>query len=220
MKNPPEMRERNTTYLLFCLIFAFILSSYCVFLNKADGFLLINQFHTQPLDRFFVLFTNLGNGLFVIGLMIVMLTLKKIGWALQIGLSFLASGIIAQLAKHLVHSPRPRLFFGPNEIHIIHGITGTGNTSFPSGHTTTIFALTTLLSLYFPSRIAGFFFFLIAALAGYSRIYLSQHFPVDILGGLLAGVLVSMAVYRFVPLARFDKRLAKDEFESQSTNLQ
>jgi len=220
MKNLSEMWKRNATYLIYCFIFALFLSLYCIWLNKAEGFLLINQFHDKTLDNFFILFTQLGNGLFVLGIIAIMLTRKKIGWSMQVGISFLVSGLLVQLCKHLFHSPRPRLFFGPNEIRFIEGVTGTGYTSFPSGHTTTIFALTTLLAFYFPGRITGFFFFLIAALAGFSRIYLSQHFPVDILGGLFAGVLVSMAVYRFVPLAKFEKKFNKDEFDSQSTNLQ
>jgi membrane-associated phospholipid phosphatase len=110
-------------------------------------------------------------------------------------LSFLVSGLVAQLFKHLIHSPRPVLFFGPHGIHWIYGITRTGYASFPSGHTATIFAITTLLSLYFPGRRNGILFFLIAALTGFSRIYLSEHFPVDVLGGLLTGVLISIGVY-------------------------
>lgn len=220
MKNLSEILGRNATYLISCLVFAVLISFYCAFFGKAEGFLFINQFHTRIFDRFFILFTNLGNGLFVIGVMIIMMTRKKIGWSVQTGISFLVSGLVAQLLKHLVHSPRPRLYFGPNEIRFIHGITGTGYSSFPSGHTATIFALATLLSLYFPGRRTGILFFLIAALTGFSRIYLAQHFPIDILGGLLAGVLTSIAVYMYVPLARFDKKFSKDEFESQSTNLQ
>ena len=220
MKNLSEMLGRNATYLIYCFIFALFLSFYCVLLSKADGFLLINQFHFKLLDGFFILFTNLGNGLFVIGLMIIMMIRKKFGWSLQTGISFLVSGLLVQLFKHLFHSPRPRLFFGPNEIRCIHGVTGTGYSSFPSGHTATIFALTTLLSVYFPGRRTGILFFLIAALTGFSRIYLSQHFPIDILGGLITGILTSVAVYMFVPLDKFDKKFTKDEFESQSTNLQ
>jgi membrane-associated phospholipid phosphatase len=220
MKNLSELRGWNTTYLIYCLVFALFLSFYCVLFSKGEGFLFINQFHFRILDGFFVLFTNLGNGLFVIGLMVIMMTRKKIGWSMQTGISFLVSGLVVQLFKHLMHSPRPRVYFGPNEIRYIHGVTGTGYSSFPSGHTATIFALTTLLSFYFPGRRNGILFFLIAALTGFSRIYLSQHFPIDILGGLLTGVLTSIAVYMYLPLARFDKKFTKDEFESQSTNLQ
>jgi membrane-associated phospholipid phosphatase len=220
MKSLIETVNRNTVYLIFCLILAIVLSLYCVFLNKPDGFLLVNHFHNKLLDIFFILFTHLGNGLFVIGIMAIMLLRKKIGWSIQTAISFLVSGLIVQLLKHLVHSPRPRLFFGAHEIHWIYGITRTGYASFPSGHTATIFALTTLLSFYFPDKKTGMLFFGIAALTGFSRIYLAQHFPVDVLAGLITGVLTSIFVYAVFPHAKFERKLAKNEIEPQSANLQ
>ena len=207
-------------YLIYCLTFTFLLSLYCLLLNKSDGFLLVNHFHSKPFDAFFILFTDLGNGLFVIGLMLIMMLRRKIGWSIQTGVSFLVSGLVVQLFKHLAHSPRPLLFFGPHDIHWIYGITKTGYASFPSGHTATIFALTTLLSFYFPGTRSAILFFTIAALTGFSRIYLSQHFPVDVLGGLLTGVLTSIVVYTILPHTKFEKRLSKKEIEQQSTNLQ
>jgi membrane-associated phospholipid phosphatase len=189
-------------------------------LSKSEGFLLINQHHSRSLDVFFILFTNLGNGFFAIGLVAILLIRKKIGWSVQVAISFLVSGLAAQLLKHMIHSPRPMIFFGTHGIHWIYGITRTGYASFPSGHTATIFAITTLFSLYFPSHKTGFLFFLIAALTGFSRIYLAEHFPVDVLGGLLTGVLISIAVYLFFPAAKFEKKMIKTEVEPQSTNLQ
>jgi membrane-associated phospholipid phosphatase len=196
------------------------LSLYSIFLNKSDGFLFVNRLHSKPLDVFFILFTDLGNGLFVIGLILIMMLRKKIAWSIQTRVSFLVSGLIVQLLKQLVHSPGPLLFFGPHDIHWIHGITKTGYASFPSGHTATIFALTTLLSLYFPGNRSAILFFTIAALTGFSRIYLSQHFPVDVLGGLLTGVQTSIAVYTILPHTKFERKFSKKEIELQSTNLQ
>ncbi len=181
--------------------------------------MLINRFHFKILDYFFILFTNLGNGLFLIIVMVFLFIRKKIGWSLQIGISFLVSGFIVQILKHIIHSPRPKLFFGSAAIHYINGITGTGLSSFPSGHTTSIFALTTLFCIYFQDRKSGIFFILIAALTGFSRIYLSQHFPVDVLAGSFAGVLVSVLVYSFIPLKIFEKRTPDYEWEHQSINL-
>jgi membrane-associated phospholipid phosphatase len=220
MKSLSDTVNRNVVYLIFCLILTIFLSLYCILLNKSDGFLLVNHFHNRLLDNFFILFTNFGNGLFAIGLIVIMMLRKKFGWSIQTGISFLVSGLLSQLLKHLVHSPRPRIFFGVHEIHWIYGITRTGYASFPSGHTATIFALTTLLSFYFPGRKTGTLFFLIAALTGFSRIYLSDHFPADVLGGLIIGVLVSMAVYVLFPHTKFERKLAKNEIEPQSANLQ
>ena len=62
--------------------------------GKSDGFLLINHFHNGMFDNFFIMFTNVGNGLFVIALMLFLLIRKKIGWCiLQIGIGLLISGL-------------------------------------------------------------------------------------------------------------------------------
>ena len=209
----------NPAFFSGYIIAVSILSAYCVGINKSEGFLYINQFHYRLLDDFFILFTNLGNGIFAILLMAFLMIRKKIGWSLQIALSFLFSGIIAQFLKHLFHSPRPKLFFGPGSIHYIRGITGTGYGSFPSGHTATIFAITTLLSFYFPGRNAGIFFIIIALLTGFSRIYLSQHFPVDVLVGSLVGVSVSVLVHQLIPLRTFEKKYTETDWEHESVNL-
>jgi membrane-associated phospholipid phosphatase len=210
---------QNRYYFVGFLASVLILSSFCLSISKSEGFLLINRFHCILIDYFFIMFTNLGNGFFAVALMIFMLARKKIGWSVQIGISFLLSGIIVQILKHLIHSPRPKLYFGSSHIHCIYGVTGTGSLSFPSGHTATIFALTTLLAIYFPGRRSGIFFIGMAVLAGFSRIYLSQHFPVDVLAGSIIGTLISIAVYLFIPLQFFEKKFPKNDWEHQSVKL-
>lgn len=221
MKNLSRAINRNTHYFTGYLIFAFTLTVFCFGFKKADGFLLINGFHFQSLDNFFVLFTQFGNGLFVMVIVILMLVLKKIGWAFQTVISFLVSGLCTQLIKHCIYSPRPKAFFGSGvSIHYIQGITYAGNNSFPSGHSATIFALTTLLSFYFPDKKWGLFFLTMAILTGFSRIYLSQHFPIDVLAGAIIGGIVSLAIYRYFPVESFEKKFSKNGWEHQSVKLQ
>jgi len=71
--------------------------------------------------------------------------------------------------------------------------------SFPSGHAATSFAGATILSFAFP-RFAPFLFVLAAAVA-WSRVYVGVHYPLDILGGALLGVLVALGI-RFLVLRR------------------
>ena len=170
-------------------------------------------------DNFFTMFTNIGNGLVVIAVMLFLMIRKKTGWVIQIGISLLISGLLVQMIKHFMPSPRPVIFFASGTVHYILGVTRTGHSSFPSGHTATAFMLTTLLAFYFPGRKPGLFFLTIAILTGYSRIYLSQHFPIDVLAGSLAGVLPSLAVYVFIPLPFFEKKFAKSEWDQQSIKL-
>ncbi len=219
MKNIYSGVCSNIFYFTGYFLFAVLLSLFCISFGKAGSFLFFNQLHSRFLDYFFILFTNIGNGLFVIGIMLFMLMRKKTGWSLQIGISFLGSGLVVQILKHMMPSPRPKLFFGSQNIHCIYGITRTGSSSFPSGHTATIFALTALLCIYFPGRKSGLFFLAIAILTGFSRIYLSQHFPVDVLAGSITGVAVSLLTYQFIPLKRFEKRIQENEYGPQSIKL-
>jgi membrane-associated phospholipid phosphatase len=211
--------NRNPAYFCGYLISFILLSGFCFVTGKSDGFLMINHLHNEMFDYFFTMFTNVGNGIFVIILMLFLMFRKKWGWALQIGMSLLISGMVVQLIKHYFPCPRPEVFFGSGTIHYIMGVTRTGRSSFPSGHTATVFMLSTLLALYIQGRKPGLFFLTIAILTGYSRIYLSQHFPVDVLAGSLTGVLTSLLVYTMVPLKSIEKKLQKNEWQQHSVKL-
>jgi membrane-associated phospholipid phosphatase len=219
MKIPQRTINRNPAYFTGYIIFFLLLSIFCFVSGKSDGFLLINHLHNNAFDKFFTMFTNVGNGLFVVALMLVLLVRKKMGMALQIGMGLLISGIVVQLIKHFFPCPRPQIFFAPGVIHYIAGVTRTGHSSFPSGHTATVFMLTTLLAFYLPGRMPGLFFLMIAILTGYSRIYLSQHFPMDVLVGSLTGVLTSMVIYELMPLNAISKKFQKDEWGPHSIKL-
>jgi undecaprenyl-diphosphatase len=78
--------------------------------------------------------------------------------------------------------------------------------SFPSGHATVSFACATMLSLYAP-RAAPAFFLLAAAIA-WSRVYVGVHYPLDVLGGAVLGVLIAIAL-RWLLGARLRSRRAR-----------
>jgi undecaprenyl-diphosphatase len=69
--------------------------------------------------------------------------------------------------------------------------------SFTSSHATNTFAFAMLLSLLFrkrSKRIAPLFFFW-ATLVSFAQIYVGVHYPLDILGGALLGILISVLIY-------------------------
>ena len=66
-------------------------------------------------------------------------------------------------------------------------------TSFPSGHTTTVFAFFTYLSIFFPKYIYIWFFG--AIILASSRLLANDHFVSDIFAGILVGTLSSMFIY-------------------------
>jgi undecaprenyl-diphosphatase len=65
--------------------------------------------------------------------------------------------------------------------------------SFPSSHSMNMFAEATLLSFFYPKR--KIWFFLFASSIGYSRIYVGVHYPIDVAGGAVMGIIVASVVY-------------------------
>jgi membrane-associated phospholipid phosphatase len=59
--------------------------------------------------------------------------------------------------------------------------------SFPSGHTSTAFATATTLSLQFKKWYIVVPAYTWAASVGYSRMYLGEHYPTDVLAGAIIG---------------------------------
>jgi membrane-associated phospholipid phosphatase len=62
------------------------------------------------------------------------------------------------------------------------------DSSFPSGHTSNAFAIATTLTLSSKKWYVAVPAYLWAAGAGYSRLYLGQHYPSDVLAGAAVGV--------------------------------
>lgn len=65
--------------------------------------------------------------------------------------------------------------------------------SFPSAHAMNMFAGATLLYLWYPRRF--WWFFSIAFLVAFSRVYIGVHYPLDLVGGAILGCTIGISVF-------------------------
>jgi len=187
----------HTNRVFFGLLLA-CLGAGAVFLlqhNHGDEVLAVNRWHSPARDVFFKYATHLGDGLVCLAIGLGAL-LVKFRYAVQILASYGLSSLLAQLLKRVVFAdtPRPAAFFKDYPLQFVDGVDILYANSFPSGHSTSAFAL--CLSLACIGRKPGFdlVFFGLAALAAFSRVYLAQHFLVDTLAGACLGTGVAWLV--------------------------
>jgi undecaprenyl-diphosphatase len=107
-----------------------------------------------------------------------------IALALAIALASSASSVV----KHAVARERP--FDAIPAVDVIGK--APKDPSFPSGHTTNAFAAATILARAVPQT-APLWWGLAIAIA-YSRVYLGVHYPLDVAGGALLGIVCAMIV--------------------------
>ncbi len=177
--------------LLFLVFFASTLFL-SIFYNKIDLHLTINQWRHPWADVFFKYFTNLGDGVLFVPVIIYFAvrrdTEKMILFTL---IAVLTLGVTA-LGKSVLFPDinRPVLAIGADKLNLVEGVRMHSKFSFPSGHTMAAFAFWSAMAAVAHSSLAGFFA-VIAVLVGISRVYLSQHFVPDVAAGSALGVLIT-----------------------------
>ena len=136
--------------------------------------------------------TALGNGgaiwLLVAGGLLCTRKYQKQGVLLLGGLALgalVGNGVL----KHLIARPRPCWL--DSSVHL--RIASPSDYSFPSGHTLASAVGASMLTM--TNRKFGWAAIPVAVLITFSRLYLYVHFPSDILGGAILGVLIGVCTY-------------------------
>ncbi len=191
-------------FILPYALFLILAGSLQLFVPKPDLHLQLNRWHSPAFDLFFKTITLLGDGSvpFVAATVLAVFSFRK---AIQIGLSGAVSGLLAQFLKRFIFTDivRPSVWFGNTpDFHWVSGIDLHAAFSFPSGHAATIFSLCVGIMLFSAAPARKLSCFFIALLVAYSRVYLSQHFLIDIYFGSLLGVLITILIYLWMEKKR------------------
>ena len=145
------------------------------------------------LTPIFIFITNLGNSGRIWILISALLTIPKktrrvgILALCALGLSVIIDNMIL---KNLIARSRP--------FDVIEGLScliqKPHDYSFPSGHTGSSFAAAVVLFMGLEKKYS-FTAVVLAALIGFSRIYVGVHYPSDVLCGAIIGSLIAVVVY-------------------------
>ncbi len=183
----------NSKFIALCLGVSIIFAYPVLFIQKGELELLINQHHNAGLDFLFKYVTHLGDGS-LLAILLVSLLFYNYYTTILAAFSVIFQAIIVSIFKRGIYKglERPIAFFDEHiSLNLVDGVDVHSSNTFPSGHTTTGFALFAILFIVINNRgtLVSTILFLLAFLVGLSRVYLLQHFVIDVYFGALFGVL-------------------------------
>lgn len=148
-----------------------------------------SQLRLRRVSKLFIVATYCGDGYLwlLIGLGIV-------GWGTpldrrRVGVMFVITClniVLFRLSKRLTKRDRPD---SPAALEL--RFRYLDSYSFPSGHATTSFGLAYMLSTFYPFWPVPTAAYLAAFVIAFSRVYVGEHYPSDVISGALLGVLAS-----------------------------
>ena len=191
----------RVTDILYRIRFFFIpyliLSCGCLIIkllySREDIFFWVNAIHNTSADLIAPYVTALGAGLTIV-ILSAIIALFNYRKAALLVTSYAVTSILAQIIKHLINAPRPKLYFADqlDKIYFVEGVEIYSHNSFPSGHTVTAFSAAVVLTYLAKNKNWGIMLLLAAVCIGYSRMYLSEHFFEDVTAGSVLGVVITV----------------------------
>ena len=183
-------------FFLFPLFMVWLIGLLFLFAKGYDqSFLLLNSYHFAWLDFPMLLITMLGDAGFMAVLMIFVFIRKQPYQLIMLLIAIILSGILAQIFKNFFFEnwQRPPYLF-KEQVHTV-GSYLLYHHSFPSGHSSTVAAVFTMLAYFRKEHKTEIFLYaIVCPFIAYTRVYLGVHFLGDTLAGILLGCSTSVLI--------------------------
>ncbi len=171
-------------------------------LPYGEEILFLNDLRFEPFNTLFRIITGLGEPYMWVIAVVYYLVRNR-----RMAVPVIAAGLlvipVSYIVKDKAGTDRPYTHFQnigkSDQVVVVPGVAlNRGKTSFPSGHTMSAFGLYCMLALLSGGKNRDLLLTLavLSVLTGVSRIFLVQHFLIDVIGGAILGMMISTLVWK------------------------
>lgn len=191
-----DLLKLNKNYVLPYVILLIATLIALLLIQKGNEVIWLNRFYTQDTNSFFVWTNKLGEEWVAVGIGLFLLFTARMRTFFGYLLSTLLVTAFVNFFKHVVfdHAVRPKLYLSDYPLQFVENVYINTMNSFPSGHTATAFVVFSYLAFTLKPSFKPLVL-IFPVLAGLSRIYLAQHFLVDVIAGSILGFTMASLSY-------------------------